>query len=181
MTNEHLTEIKCPNCQAPIDVREHGKHVQCSACNSQFLLQGRLCPNCHSYHAEDVAICGDCGSALNRVCRKCRHPNWAGDEYCVQCGTIMDFLDVAFQTHRHATTNRLQQQMDFAKQIKAQEAEAAKQRMDKFMEMEKERLAQLQMQKMAQKKRDQQLLIGIGLIIFLFILAIGAFLVITAG
>ena len=38
MNNEFLTEIACPNCLAPIDVRQHGQHVTCDACSSQFLL-----------------------------------------------------------------------------------------------------------------------------------------------
>ncbi|MBX3061288.1 MAG: zinc ribbon domain-containing protein, partial [Anaerolineae bacterium] len=103
-----FTEIACPNCLHPIDIRQHGRHVTCDACQSQFVLDGHICPRCNAYHAQEQGFCGECGTPLTRVCQKCRTSNWAGDEYCKQCGAAMDILELLKVNYAQTTADRVQ-------------------------------------------------------------------------
>jgi len=173
MTNEFLVEIACPNCRHPIDVREHGRHVTCEACRSQFILQAHLCPQCNSYHQPDEAICGQCGAALSRICRKCQTSNWAGDEYCQNCGGAMDIFDILVHSQAGYTAERLSQQMRSARALKAQDEAASARRMAELQAVEAERVAALrrrQQERRAEERRLLWLMGGAGALVLLFLL-----------
>jgi hypothetical protein len=172
MTNELLHEVACPNCLNPIDIREHGRHVTCDACSSQFILRGHLCPNCSTYSEKEEPICGHCGSALTRICRKCRTSNWAGDEYCVQCGQAMDILDMIANQTAMNTADRLLNQRQQARQLKEIEELASNQRMEEMMAQEQIRLTEIHRRLAIQKKQERKLFILMGLGIFCFILVL---------
>ena len=159
MTNEFLKEIACPNCLHPIDVREHGRHVQCDACNSRFILEGHLCPSCFNYHREQQAFCGRCGATISRVCRKCHVANWAGDEYCRRCGAALDIFEMLDSQVTGATAERLQQQMDSARRLKEIEAESSRRRMAEFTTIEEDRLGELARRRQKQKKEERLMLV----------------------
>jgi uncharacterized protein YbaR (Trm112 family) len=170
MTNELLTEVACPNCRNPIDVREHGRHVTCDACSSQFLLRGHLCPNCASYNVEEASVCGYCSTALTRICRKCTTVNWTGDEYCRQCNNPMDILDLIAGNYAMKTSDRLLEQRHRAREIQAIEEVDSNRRMAELMEIENARQAEVRRRIQAQKKQEQKLFILMGLGIGLFVL-----------
>jgi hypothetical protein len=159
MTNSFLQEIACPKCLNPIDVRQHGRFVRCEACNSQFILEGHVCPSCFNYHRQEQAFCGRCGGTITRVCRKCHVANWAGDEYCKQCGTALDIFEVLHSHTTQATAERLQQQMDSARHLKEVEAESSRRRMAEFAALEEERLAELRRLQQKQKKEERLMLV----------------------
>jgi hypothetical protein len=165
MTNEMLTEVACPNCLNPIDVREHGRHITCDACSSQFILHGHLCPNCSTYNKDEASLCGQCGAALTRICRKCTTVNWAGDEYCRQCNNAMDILDLIAGNYQMKTSDRLLEQRLKAQEIKDLEETASIKRMEEFMAIEKERQDEIRYRLKAQKEIERTGLIIIALII----------------
>jgi uncharacterized protein YbaR (Trm112 family) len=172
MTNEFLVEIACPNCRHPIDVREHGRHVTCDACRSQFILQAHLCPQCQNYHQQDEAICGQCGASLSRLCRKCQASNWAGDEYCRQCGSAMDIFDILVHSQSGYTADRLDQQMRQARDLKALEAAASARRMAELEAIEAERVTALRQRQRERKAAERRLLwlMGGAAVLILFFL-----------
>lgn len=165
-----LTELACPNCMHPIDIRGHGQHVTCSACNSQFILTGHLCPNCNAYHQKEQPFCSECGEAISRVCLKCQTMNWVGDEYCKQCGAGMDIFDLLQKSYAQTTADRLNEQMAGAQQIKAQEQKASELRMSKMMADEQRRLKELARHRAALRLKDQQLFLVVGLVLLFVIL-----------
>ncbi|MCP4360036.1 MAG: zinc ribbon domain-containing protein [Chloroflexi bacterium] len=175
MTNEILTEIACPNCLNPIDVREHGRHVTCDACNSKFILEGHICPQCQTYHRQDQPFCRECGEPMTRTCQKCQTINWSGDEYCRQCGAAMDIFQLLNQTHSHATADRLNEQMAWSRDIKEQERIASDNRMAQMMADEKVRLQENARRRAVQREKDRQLFLLIGvftLVVIAIILAV---------
>lgn len=172
MTNELLTEVACPNCRNPIDVREHGRHVTCDACGSQFILRGHLCPNCSTYNEQEASVCGQCGTALSRICRKCQTRNWAGDEYCRQCHEAMDILDFVAGNYAMKTSDRLLEQRHRAREIQEVEELASNRRMEELMAIENARQAEVRRRLQRQKQQERKLfvLMGLGITLFLIVL-----------
>ena len=179
MSNQILKEIACPNCANPIDVREHGQHITCEACGSQFLLQGHLCPQCETYHDDEAILCGQCGYALKRACRKCLTSNWAGDEYCIKCGTAMDILELLNQQYKGATADRLQRQMALARQLKEEEDRASQRRAAEFKALEAERQAEFVARLKVQREKERLLLILTFGAVTLFVIILVIYVLIT--
>ncbi|MFZ0548472.1 MAG: zinc ribbon domain-containing protein [Candidatus Promineifilaceae bacterium] len=170
MTNELLTEVACPNCRNPIDIREHGRHITCDACGSQFILRGHLCPNCNTYNEDEASICGHCGTALTRICRKCNTKNWAGDEYCRECGNAMDILDFISGNYATKTADRLLEQRQRAKAIQEIEEQDSNRRMGELMAIEEARQAEIRRRIQHQKQQERKMFILMGLAIGLFLI-----------
>ncbi len=175
-----LIELACPNCKNSIDPRDHGKHVTCDACGSQFILDGHFCANCHAYYSEERGFCQECGSAMNRVCRKCNTPNWAGDEYCQKCGAALDIFELLHQQNQHKTADRLIEQQESARELKAKEAAASEKRMADLVNIERERQIKLAQRRQVQKQKDKQLFIIVGAVLLFAILLIGFTLLLTS-
>ncbi len=169
-----LTEVACPNCLHPIDIRQHGRHITCDACRSQYVLDGHICPSCNAYHPQEQGFCGECGTALTRICEKCHTSNWAGDEYCKQCGTAMDILQLLKKSYAQTTADRLQGQMAWAKDIKAQEEADSKRRMAALMATEQARLEELSRRRAAMRRKDQQLFFLVGIFVLVIISIVAA-------
>lgn len=167
MPDDILREIACPNCRNPIDVREYGRHLSCDACGSQFLLQGHICPSCFAYHREDTLFCGECGTPLQRTCRRCQANNWAGHEYCQQCGAAMDIFDAVMLQNKATARKAQEERQAQIKQLKKQEGEASARRMQELMEVEAQRLSEFQARKQKQAQRDRQMLVAIALLLAL--------------
>lgn len=167
-----FTEIACPNCLHPIDIRQHGRHVTCVACQSQFVLDGHICPRCNGYHAQEQGFCGECGAPLTRVCQKCRTANWAGDEYCKQCGAAMDILELLKVNYAQTTADRLQAHQEWAQEIKAKEEADSQRRMAQLVAQEQARLTELAQLRAARKQKDKHLFLLITLFAVLFLVII---------
>ena len=176
MDNEFLTEIACPNCLAPIDVRQHGQHVTCDACGSQFLLEGHVCPNCHTYHREQRAICRQCGQPLTRTCPKCQTPNWAGDEYCRKCGAALDIFEMLQKVDARSRAEKRNEQHAQIRQLKEAEEQASQRRMAEMMAIEEERQRDLARRQADSQKRDRQIILGVAAVVVIFVLALLALL-----
>ncbi len=174
MANEILTEIACPNCLTPIDIREHGQHVTCPACASQFLLQGHLCPNCQAYHTDLQGVCRACGTALTRICRKCHTDNWAGDEYCAACGTPMDIFDLIVGAQQEARDQKKVDQIEQIRAMREATEKASRERMQAMEALERERQAEIRRRQAARRQGDRQLMV-IGAVLGFFLL-VGAVL-----
>ena len=111
---------------------------------------------------------------MNRVCQKCHTRNWAGDEYCKNCGAAMDIFELLHIQTAQATADRLYAQQKQAREYKEQEKIASEKRMAELMEIEQERQRELTRRHQIQKKKDQQtyLLMGVVLIFALIVVAL---------
>lgn len=170
MSGDLLYEVVCPNCQNPIDLRQHGEHVRCDACGSQFLLNGHLCPECQSYHSTEAPFCAKCGAALTRVCRRCRTSNWAGDEYCVECGASLDIFDLLALQHRNVRQDMLEENWQQIRDLRELEEAAARQRSDALQAIENDRQEYLRQRLANQQRQERRLLVLAGIAVALFLL-----------
>lgn len=160
-----LTEVSCPNCLSPIDIHNHsGNTINCGACRTNFIVEGHLCPKCHSYHKHEVDTCGQCGTSLQRICGKCRLPNWAGDEFCKACGVAMDLFEVTNVSFHEMSNKHKAERMAQVREMRLQEEARSQQRMMEMRRMEEKRVAQVASLKKDQQKRDRVGLLLIGLI-----------------
>lgn len=176
MTDPILEEIACPNCQIPIDVREHGAHVVCDACGSRFILRGRLCPHCNNYHEQEQDFCTQCGEALTRVCRHCGGSNWAGDEYCAACGAALDIFDLLALQDEQARHNFMEERRRQIRQMRELEELASEKRMEELQAIEEARQADVRRRLAQQRRQEQRLLLAVfaGVALFLLLLIIYA-------
>ena len=173
-----LTELACPNCQNAIDPRDHGKHVNCDACGSHFILDGHFCANCNAYYKDEVGFCQECGSSMHRLCRKCNTRNWAGDEHCKNCGAALDIFEILHQQNNQAAADRLIERQLFAREIKEKEKAASAKRMADLQQIEQDRRREIARRRQIQKKKDQQLFIIVGIAIgFALLLMIVGYLI----
>jgi DNA-directed RNA polymerase subunit RPC12/RpoP len=175
MTDEILLELACPNCTHPIDLKEQGQQIVCPACGSHLLLEGHVCPTCGQYHKEAVGFCRICGTALMRTCERCRSSNWAGAEYCQDCGAALDIFQLLQLHNKHSTMTRLDEQMRDAHSFKEKEQADSDRRMAMLLENEQARLQAIHIRREAQKRQDRQLMMTAVFVLTIFILIVAAF------
>lgn len=180
MSNLALQEVSCPHCQNAIDVRQHGQHIQCDACQSRFILQGHLCPNCSRYHKGEVPFCANCGQSLTRTCRRCHTNNWTGDEYCAQCGEAMDIFDLLSMHHQAVRDQHAAQRDSMIRTLKEKEEASSQQRLAEFREMEEQMHATARQQDTQRKKEEQRTFIMLIALIFLLVI-MALFVVVVIG
>ncbi|MFO7678520.1 MAG: zinc ribbon domain-containing protein [Chloroflexota bacterium] len=177
MSDEILQEIACPNCRNPIDIRSnHDNHILCDACGSRFILNGHICAQCGAFHQHEQKFCRQCGEPMSRLCRKCNHSNWLGDEYCQNCGSALDILELLHQQQQAKKLDTQRERAEQIKQLKQQEEESAQKRMAEFEAMEAERQAELRANQEQSHKRDMVVLgmVGVGFVAFMLLLLIWA-------
>lgn len=179
MANELLQEVACPNCKNSIDIREHGIHVVCDACSSHFILRGRLCPACNTYHSSEKSFCGACGTAMERVCRHCNTNNWAGDEYCNRCGKAIDIFELLALLHKDTRREYLARRHRQIRSLRKREDAASRKRM---AELEALAAAYFQEQErlVALRQTDENRLLKIALsAVAIFILLVLAYTMVS--
>ena len=182
MADNILLEINCPNCLSAVDIRQResgapaDRLVNCEACQSQFLLHGHLCPRCGTYHRDEVDFCRNCGASLTRVCHKCSHVNWAGDEYCARCGDAMDIFELLSLQDRQARQERLIQRREQIRRLRAVEEEASQKRLEELEAIEAARQEELRRRRAEQRRRDRMLLLATlgGAVVFILFVIIYA-------
>ena len=179
MTDPILQEIACPNCQNTIDVREHGTHVVCDACGSRFILRGRLCPHCNSYHAEENAFCTNCGEPLTRTCRHCGTGNWAGDEHCAACGAALDIFDLLALQDEHVRHNFMEERRHQIRQLREQEEAASARRREELEAIEEARQVEVGRRLAQQQRQEQRLLMTVFIAVAIFLLLVAAYAVVS--
>lgn len=172
MNSQLLQEVACPNCQYPIDIREHGRHVTCEACNSHFVLQGHLCPYCSSYHKEEALFCRECGAALVRSCGRCATANWAGDEYCAKCGEALDIMDLLTRFQHNSRMELLEKRQEEIRRIRQIEDEATRRRVEELNAIEEARLAELQLHAEQKRAQERKLMLFTAAIIITFVVLV---------
>ena len=177
MADNILIELACPNCTHPIDLNDQGQHIECPACSSQLLLDGHVCPNCAHYHKEESGFCQTCGAAMTRNCEKCHTPNWAGAEYCKECGAALDIFQLLHLHTKQSTMTRLDEQMRQANYFKNKEREDSEKRMAALMEEEAERLHHVRQRQQIQWQQDRQLIATAVFVFSIFIIIVAAFAV----
>ena len=165
MSNSILTEISCPNCLAPINLTGHGTSVSCDSCHSRYVLEGHLCSHCSAYYKDEVAVCGRCGTAMTRSCRKCHTDNWAGDEYCKSCGVVMDLLDMATISHKEQTAKHQAIRKSQIRDIRAKGEASSEKRMTDMRQAERDRVAQIAERKRKRRLREFGLFVLMGLMV----------------
>lgn len=174
-----LEQVACPNCQTPINLRKvhaEGAYVECPACGGQFVLQGHVCPNCGTYHAQEVTFCRQCGLTMTRRCPQCETLNWIGDEYCVKCGVPLDIIEMIAQRLNQGTQSRLAEQMDTAQQLKQAEETASQVRLARMQEEERQWQLEVQQRLITQHEQEQKMLTGVliasGIIFFIIMVTV---------
>lgn len=165
-------EIHCPSCHSAIDEERGQPEIVCTVCTMRFQLAGRLCPACAKYHEDEQAICLECGTALIRLCRRCQSVNWTGDDLCIHCGEAIDLLSQVEAKSRQSTSDRLDQQMWDAKDLKAIESQASDRRMAELMAIEEARQAELRRQSAAHQRQERQMLIVVFAAVLLFFIVL---------
>lgn len=160
MSQHILEKVSCPSCGSPIQLNQltdkgEGAYIHCDACGSEFILRGHICPYCGAYHEQEMSFCRQCGQSLIRRCPKCEYNNWIGNEYCLQCGAVLDILELIVQRHNHGTAGRLNLQMDKARALKDAEEAASRARQARLMEKERRRQEQIR-RDLAERKAQEQ-------------------------
>jgi Flp pilus assembly protein TadB len=84
----------------------------------------------------------------------------------------MDIFQLLQKNYAKTTADRLQQQMDSAAQIKAEEQKASRQRMARMMADEQERLQNLARRHATQRQKDKQLFLTVGILAVLIIVIV---------
>ncbi|MEA3308693.1 MAG: zinc ribbon domain-containing protein [Chloroflexota bacterium] len=171
-----IADMECPVCGEEIALTTHTEQVQCTSCQSQFSLRGRLCPNCGHYHNKNVSVCAQCDHPLKLRCPECGAYNWSGDEVCQQCGAHIDLLTRLIK--QTDTAEWLQQQMSTSRRIKEQEAASSNARMERMLAEERADREALRRRQLEQQAAERKLLrriiliAGVMLVIFIVYLLI---------
>lgn len=171
MTEQGI-EITCPSCRNNIHVSEIDSEVQCQICGDIVLLAGHLCPDCSAYHSDDGFVCLRCGSSLSRMCQHCRHDNWSGHEWCVNCGQSLDILSQIVTIKGRTTADRLHEQMRDAALIKQEEEAASIDRMSEMLAIEQRRQAEIRKRVLKRKQDERRTLIIVSATIIFFLLTV---------
>jgi len=159
MSQHILEKVSCPSCGSPIKLNQltdkgEEAYIHCKACGSEFILRGHICPYCGAYHEQEAAFCRQCGQSLIRRCPKCGYENWIGNEYCLQCGAVLDILELIVQRQNQGTVGHLNRQMASAQALKDAEEVASRARRSRLMEKERQR--QEQIRRDLEKRRDEE-------------------------
>lgn len=127
-------------------------------------------------NAEGSEFCAKCGEPLTYVCRACGQVNWSGAEMCARCGRPLDILEVVARSATAGLRERLEAQQRNAAALKAEEARASEERLEKLWAVEKERQRRLAEAAARQAARDRATLqvIAIGGVVLLFFVVIAA-------
>ncbi len=181
MSQHILEKVSCPGCGSPIKLNQltdkgEGAYIHCDACGSEFILRGHICPYCGAYHEQEVAFCRQCGQSLIRRCPKCDYNNWIGNEYCLQCGAVLDILELIVQRHNQGSAERLNQQMERAQVLKEAEEASSRARRARLMEKERQRQEHIRRDLAERKAQEQKMytyfLIGVMLFGMLIIVTV---------
>ena len=169
--SEILDRIPCPNCRNEIEVMiGHGESVDCPVCHQNYVLNGRLCPDCGRYHEKKTAVCSQCHHQLVRVCDECTSSNWAGDEVCQKCGTPLDVLSGL------KVGGKRPLKAAWIEQINRDSEAASQERMAGMMEKEAQRQADAARYEAKKSAEDQKMVMaaigGLAAVIILVILFI---------
>ncbi len=161
MNSPLFQKVACRSCGAPLELHgqeSEGGYVHCPACGSEYILHGRICPYCGTYHEQEPEFCRKCGAGLRRRCPKCQTSNWVGNEYCLHCGAALDILELIAQRHTETTQQRLYQQMDEGEALKEEETTASRMRMERMLADERAYQAAIRRQLLEQKEREKKIL-----------------------
>ena len=145
-----VQRVACPLCLTLVDVYDRAQELTCSACAGRFPLARQLCPYCRTYHAAAVAFCQNCGEGMVRTCHHCLAVSWAGHEHCQHCGRPLDLFEILKTRTKQATVERLQKQMEMARQLKRREREASNRRLAEMALDEGKWLQELRLYRQAQ-------------------------------
>lgn len=163
-----ILAMECPLCGTSIDLDSQAAQVCCPGCGNEIPLRDRLCPYCGAYHNKVVTSCQKCGLGMTRRCSQCGASNWVGDEECGECGTTLDM--VALLTGQLTTTDRLDQQMAEAWQIKDLEEAASAARMERMLAKEAARQTEIRHRIQEQKEQERKVLTAAGIIAGIFLI-----------
>jgi len=175
MNDDILTEVACPRCSQPIEVKEEygdGRFLTCGSCGYRFRLEGQLCAACYASYKIEKDVCPECGAPMTRVCTECRAVNWSGNETCRQCGVSLDIFHFLRQHGQQATSERLNEQMHEAAYFKEEEKVDSDKRMAELNAMEQERLRKLALRRQKQKEQEQRMIITTAVVIAVFVILV---------
>lgn len=119
---------------------------------------GHVCPYCETRNDQDAGFCRKCGVALTRRCAHCNTVNWIDDEQCIQCGAALDILEWIVRRDNLGVAGRLNEQMDEAGQIKADETAASQARMERMLAEERDMREALRLRLIEQRAQEKKAL-----------------------
>lgn len=165
-----LPEAECPNCGAPVTELEDEERIHCHFCGTVLNVYRSLCPMCDLINPQGTNYCARCGASIVRTCPACQHENWAGLEHCTNCGRTLDILEIMTKSRLQDTRSRLQQQQSYATRIKLQETARAEERMERFWQIERERLQSVAAETASRRRREHQVIAAILVLLALFVM-----------
>lgn len=169
-----LRELSCTECGgAGLELQPDGG-VICRFCGTAN-TPGVVCPRCHHVSPRRAEACANCQAGLVTVCPACRARNWSGLEACAECGQELDALTYLADRWIQGTDNARQARLQSIRQVKADEAAASERRMSQLMEVEAQRVADLNRALARRAARERQLLTILGVGLGAFILLVAAF------
>jgi len=134
---------------------------------------GHVCPYCETPNDQDASFCRKCGVTLTQRCPHCNTVNWIDDEHCVQCGATLGVLEWIIRRDNLGVAGRLNEQMDEAGQIKANETAASQARMERMLAEEREMREALRLrliEQRAQEKKALTIVLSVAGVVLLIIL-----------
>jgi serine/threonine-protein kinase len=169
-----LNAYACAQCNGlGLEVQDDGR-AACRFCGTINAIPGVICAECECVNPTDEVYCSACRQALARFCPTCQAQNWAGADYCVECGEPLDAL--SYLTDRWGqkasgsvlSINRAEEM----RALKAVEEAAAQKRRAALDDQARAYEAKVRASQQRQTEQQQQALLYIG-IAALVIIAIG--------
>lgn len=169
-----LNTLPCSHCDAAGLELEGDGAVVCKFCGTPNALTGTLCARCEWVNPTRAEVCETCSTSLYRTCPACRTRNWSGAAQCVKCAAPLDALSLtAARLQMGDTASRLSLQQRMSRDLKQEEDRAAQVRSAKFADVETERRRVLAEAHARQQVREQQITVGllvvVGVVIFIVV------------
>lgn len=152
----------CPSCGARLHTRSGGEWV-CDHCGSVYHAEGVECPKCDAHNPSNARFCFKCGARLIRSCPACNHENRLDAEFCAACGTALDIVTVLKLRLQDRDGESARRREADASSIKSADAVYSEQIRRALEEKERERQAQLAVQR--EKARRQQVTLSIVMVV----------------
>ena len=176
-----LTGIQCANCGANELLQGQQGQLICAYCGSAFGEVTRICPHCGHLNEAGVRHCAQCGQPIVRDCPACGWDNWILAEHCVRCGRNLDVIERIARRWQETTQQRLEERRSGIAALKDREERASQERLDEFLEIERQRQEGLALAQQVQRQRERQLVLVLSVAFFVLVLVVIVALLMSSG
>lgn len=168
-----LAGLECPGCGAAGLQSNPDGTLTCSFCGNHYAApKGVVCPSCGAANDEGRGYCAGCGYDLIRECLGCGADNPYSATHCQTCGRSLSSVEALVERLQHGTADRLELQMDQAREIKEREEADSQRRREDMWKREYERQQRVNEDQTRQKRQETRLMRLVFILVILFILFI---------